>query len=173
MCSISDLLINSSKKSKDHFYKGKDVSTCSVFDWPVVRTNKDCVSAWNNTKSGISNNNGTLQQSIRWTSKLNSHRKTNATVNADRMVIFIKVLDTEIRCYLADESISSHRYKRCPLAHNFTCSVKIHFDSSISDYVWLVFRRSTLNISTPPIVVRNFEHWYSKNVQWRFNIILH
>ena len=89
-----------------------ETSACSTFDWPVVKTNKDSVSTWESTISGIRNSYGTLRQSIRWTSKSNYHRKVNATVNADQTVIHVKVLETEIRRCAADTSISSNRCKK-------------------------------------------------------------
>ena len=128
---ISDLLIPGSNKIKRCFLQGKkDASTCSTVDWPVVRTNKDCVYAWKNSMSDISINDGTLRQSIRCTSELNSQSKTNATANADQMVIRVKVSETEIKNYAEDSSRSSHRCKRFVVAHNYKSSDKMHVDAS-------------------------------------------
>ena len=165
---ISDLLIPGSNKIKRCLLQGKkDESTYSTHDWPVVRTNKECVSSWKNAMSDISNNYGTLRQSIRWTSYLNSHRKINATVNADQTVICVKVSDTEIRYHAAYKIRYSYRHKTCHVAYNFTSSNKMHVDASLSDCVWLEFCRSTLNISAPPVVVSTFERWCSKNIWWK------
>ena len=144
---ISDLLILGSNKIKRCFLQvKKDESTFSTHDWPAVRTSKDSIFAWKNEMLDISNIDGTLRQSIRWYSEMSSHRKINAKVNADNTFIFVKVSETEIIYYDADKSRSSHRYKRCPIAHNFIPSDKIHVDASLSDCVRLTFRRITLNV---------------------------
>ena len=43
----------------------KDVSTRNKLDWLVVRTNKDCISAWMNAIPDIITYDSTLRQSIR------------------------------------------------------------------------------------------------------------
>ena len=83
--------------------------------------------------SDISNSDGTFRQSITWSRELIFHRKTNAKVNADHKDIFVKVSETEIRHYAADKIMSSHRYKRCPIAHIFIPLDKIHVNASFSD----------------------------------------
>ena len=85
--------------------------------------------------SDISNSDGTLRQSIRCSRKLISHYKTNAKVNADHKAIFVNFSETEIRIryYAADKSMTSHRYKRCPIAHIFIPLDKIHVNASFSD----------------------------------------
>ena len=155
---ISDLLIPGSNKIKRCFLPDKtDESTFSVHDWPVVKTNKDSVSTFKKSILEISNSDGTLRQSIKWSSKLSSHRKNNAKVNADHMVICAKVSETKIRHYTADKSRSSYRHKIFPITHNFILSDKTHVYASLSDCVWLAFRRSTLNISVLPKVEITFE----------------
>ena len=94
--------------------------------------------------SDISINDRTLRQHIRYTSELKYHRKTNATSNADQMIIRVKVSKTEIGCCVVDKSRPSHRHKRCTIAHNHTSSDKMYVDASCSDCVSLAFFRSTL-----------------------------
>ena len=155
---ISDLLIPGSNKIKRCFLQGKkDEHTYSTHYWLALRTNKDSFYAWKNEMLGISNSDGTLRQSIRWTGELSFHSKTNAKVNADHTVTCVKVTETEIRCYTADKSRSSHRYKRLPLSHNFIPSDKTHVDASLSYYVWLSLRHSALNMSAHPKVESTFE----------------
>ena len=134
---ISDLLIPSSNRIKRCFLQGiKDEYTFSAHDWPGVLTNKDSIFAWNNAMLEIGNSDGTLRQSIRSSSELSFHRKTNAKVNDDHTVTCVKVSKTEIICYAVDKSRDSHRHKRCPIGHNFIPSDKTNIDSSLSDCVW-------------------------------------
>ena len=93
------------QKIKRFFLQGKtDESTFSLHDWPVVQTNKDSVSTWKNTMLDISNSDGTVRKYIRWNNVLNSHSKTNASVNTNHTIICIKASETKIRHYAADKS---------------------------------------------------------------------
>ena len=131
---ISALQIPGSNKIKRCFLLGnKHVSTRSKLDWPVVRTNKDYISAWKNAMSEIIIYDGTLRQSFRWTRQANSHVETIVTVNSGQTVICLKVSGSDIRHYAADANRSSRRYKRCHVSQNFISSAKTHVDVSSSD----------------------------------------
>ena len=97
----------------------------------------------------------------------NSHRKTNASVNADHTIICIKTSTREIRHYTEDMSRSSHIYKRCSISNNFVPSEEIHVDATLTDCLWTVFRRCTLYTSVPPTVESTFERWCKKHVRWK------
>ena len=108
----------------------------------------------------ISNYDDTLRQSIRWSSKENPDVETITTVNAAQLVICLKVSESDIRHYEADNSRSSHRCKRCPISQNYIPSAKIHVDASSSDCTWLTFSRSILQVSAHQKGVNTFEHWH-------------
>ena len=55
-------------KIKRCFVQGEtDEATFSEYAWPIVQPNKVSFSAWKQAISDISNSDGTLQQSVRWT----------------------------------------------------------------------------------------------------------
>ena len=107
--------------------------------------------------SDISNYDGTLRQSIRWSSKVNSYVETIATINAAQTLIFLKVSESDIRHSAADNIRSSHRCKRCPVSQNRIPSAKTHVDASSSDCIWLISGRSILQVSAAQKYVNAFE----------------
>ena len=147
---VSDLLLLGTNRIKRCFLQGKkDVSIYSEFNWPVVQINAECISVWKSAISDISTCDGSLRQSLRWTSKGHSHFETNAWVNADHSVLCINVSDTEAKYYLSNNFRSSHRHKRCPSPQDFTPAAKIWVDAKSADCIWSRFSRTTLHTSIP------------------------
>jgi len=133
----------------------------------VVRINAECISVWKSAISDISTFDGTLRQSIRWTSKEHSHFVTNALANADHSVICVKVSDTEAIHYSSNKNRSTHRHKRCSSPQDFTPAAKTWVNVTSADCILFSFSRITLQTSSPRLHLSTFERWCSKHVRWK------
>ena len=89
-----------------------DESTFIDHTCPIVQPNKESFSAWKQAITKISKNDGTLQQTARWTTLQNSNRKTILKVNTNHTGICINKSASKHRYHTIEARSSSYRHKR-------------------------------------------------------------
>ena len=108
--------------------------------------------------SNISDDDGTLHQSIKWTSFYESHRITSASVNINHTVIPITTAQNENTCYSENLNRSSQRCKRCAIPEDFSPTEEIQVDATLAYCICTEFLRCTLNVS---LLLRHRAHLYA------------
>ena len=132
---VSDLFFPSKNKINRCFRQGEtDESTFIKWSWPIDQLNKHSFSACKQAIAIMSNNNRSLQQSVRWAHLQNSNRKASTRENVGHAVIYITVTVSENRCYSVGTRRSSHGYtkssasKRCTFNRGACrhCTLRMH-----------------------------------------------